>query len=505
MIDYDFYVWVQGAKTLTREGLSAAGKVYKEPLLSILLNLVAPVFGGDYEVAGKAIALLSGSVAIGLLFRLACDLQGSRGLALLTALVTAAHPQVITYSTYPFSETPYLALILAAVYWFWRMEQGGSIGAAFASGLALGLAFLTRIPGIATALALFAVGILTMAVERPWEASRARRWAVLLLGFLLLAGPYWVSIRYHSGQWQLSNKVASNVLIREAYSVHDPAQKVENYERMLYSPDKPSRVAAAGGLFTSLLKDPVPALAAYGHQFRLGLELAHWVFPLPLVALGLLAVGVLWRRDQVARRRGVIYLALLAPFFAYPLGHVEQRYMFPLIPVFMLLTVEGVQWVASFSPRLGWPGRGLATVRRASVALALVAAGLTVGWSARELAAYPYRSPWSEPIELKQAGLWLKAHTPPGAIVMARKPMVAFYADRPWVPLPYTDYEGLLQSLKSQQVSFLVMDQLFAGRLRPQLRFLLYDPEAIRRLVALTPVHAMNERPGRGFITYRVN
>src|SRR5574337_1214239 len=136
MIDYDFYVWVEGAKTLRQEGIWAVGKVYKEPLLSLLLNLVAPIFGGNYEGAGKAISLLSGSIAIGLVFLLAYELFGSRLLALLAALLVAVHPQMIYYSTHPFSEALYLCLIMLAMLCFWRAHQGGSLPVAVEIGRA---------------------------------------------------------------------------------------------------------------------------------------------------------------------------------------------------------------------------------------------------------------------------------------------------------------------------------------------------------------------------------
>ncbi len=129
----------------------------------------------------------------------------------------------------------------------------------------------------------------------------------------------------------------------------------------------------------------------------------------------------------------------------------------------------------------------------------------------RELTAYFQCTPWSEPIELKQAGLWLKAHAAPDAFIMACKPMTAFYADRSWVSLPYMDYEGLLRSLREQRVSFLVMDEIFAGRLPaarggggPQFRFLLYEPDRIRALTELVPVHVLNEQRGRAVIIYQV-
>ncbi|MDD5559208.1 glycosyltransferase family 39 protein [Candidatus Methylomirabilis sp.] len=503
MIDYDFYVWVEGAKTLRQEGIGAVGKVYKEPLLSLLLNLVAPIFGGNYEGAGKAISLLSGSIAIGLVFLLAYELFGSRLLALLAALLVAVHPQIIYYSTHPFSEALYLCLIMLAMLCFWRAHQGGSLPVAVASGVVLGLAFLTRIPGIATVLTLLLLSFATLAAGRFQSRPAMARCAAVTLGFLLLAGPYWISIHSHTGQWRLSNKVDPNVLIREAYSAYDPAQKVENYERLLYGADR-AAVPEESGLFTSFLRHPLPMLTAYRHQLFLGLQLAHFVFPLALVVLGLIVLMCLaWGGDE-ARKRGIVYLSMLAPFFAYPLGHVELRYMAPLIPVFVLLALEGTRWAGSYLPKLLRQERTEAMVKRAGLALSVTAAVVILAWSGRELAAYLQRTPWSEPIELQQAGLWLKTHTAPDAVIMARKPMPAFYAERSWVPLPYTDYEGLLRSLREQRVSFLVMDEIFAGRLRPQLRFLLYEPDRIRALTELVPVHVLSEQQGRAVIIYQV-
>jgi hypothetical protein len=53
----------------------------------------------------------------------------------------------------------------------------------------------------------------------------------------------------------------------------------------------------------------------------------------------------------------------------------------------------------------------------------------------------------------KEAGLWLRTHAPPGAKIMTNALSTAVYADRPWVPLPSTDWGRFLHYARAHEAS----------------------------------------------------
>ena len=70
-------------------------------------------------------------------------------------------------------------------------------------------------------------------------------------------------------------------------------------------------------------------------------------------------------------------------------------------------------------------------------------------------------------------GLWLRANTPPDAVIMARDLSVAVYAERDWVPSPHADYEHYIAYARAHGADYLVADEWELTVLRPQLRLLL--------------------------------
>jgi len=77
--------------------------------------------------------------------------------------------------------------------------------------------------------------------------------------------------------------------------------------------------------------------------------------------------------------------------------------------------------------------------------------------------------------EHKTIGLWLKDNIPPGSVVMARYPAIAFYADAQWEPTPNAEYAQVLVYARAQSVDYFVLDEEETDDLRPQFAFLLNE------------------------------
>lgn len=75
----------------------------------------------------------------------------------------------------------------------------------------------------------------------------------------------------------------------------------------------------------------------------------------------------------------------------------------------------------------------------------------------------------------REAGLWLKSHSPPDALIMSRDTEVPFYAERRWAATPHEDYARFIAYVRKRGAKYLVVDEREVTVIRPQLRLLLNE------------------------------
>ncbi|MGC8839711.1 MAG: hypothetical protein ACP5UM_15015, partial [Anaerolineae bacterium] len=75
----------------------------------------------------------------------------------------------------------------------------------------------------------------------------------------------------------------------------------------------------------------------------------------------------------------------------------------------------------------------------------------------------------------KEMGLWLREHTPPEAVVMARDLAVPLYAGRRYAPAPHASYEEILRYAERHGAAYWATDAYELTRVKPHLAYLL-DP-----------------------------
>src|SRR5690606_13935881 len=75
-------------------------------------------------------------------------------------------------------------------------------------------------------------------------------------------------------------------------------------------------------------------------------------------------------------------------------------------------------------------------------------------------------------IEQRLAGEWIHDHVPEDARIMTRSQVVAFYADRSTVALPYASPERIMAFARHWGAEYVVADEFILWEWRPQLRYL---------------------------------
>lgn len=446
------------------------------PLVSGLSYLLVR----DWEWASNLPFAVFGAALLVPVYALARRFYGPRT-ALLAALLLACFPPLTVSVLYwgTLTEPLYLFLVFSALWFAWQAVEGRGLRPFAASGLAFGLAYLTRPEGT-TYLILIGLTILVLR-----GISRGRRNTLLGLGlylvaFALVAAPYLVYLRGVTGHWSITGKLGVTWAIGQAVIDADPAE----YDRVTASLDasgdeiiwfSPDRFRT--GVVELVQADPAGfAGRVVGNARRLidvffaRAAFSHWL--LLLVGVGLFAVP--WDRERL--RREFFLVAAMAPVLAFLPFHVELRFFSPAFPVLLIWSAHGLArigdwtvatWQTCFAASPG--SRAARFGQSLPVALVLLFFVAMSAFAAREgIRATKFGH--------KEAGLWLRAHTPPDAAVITRDLAVPLYADRAWVASPRAEWPTFVSYARAHGADYLVVDEWEVQRVRPFLANLLDAP-----------------------------
>jgi len=397
------------------------------PLYPICIALAQPLVG-DWEMSGRLVSALFGALVILPAFALARGIVG-RQAALVAAVFTAVHPRLVQNSASVLCEATYTFLLVCGV----LAARYGLVGGARAlipfAGLCLGLAYLVRPEG-----ALYLVGLVLVALFMLVTA-RARAAVVLpwigaaVLVFGVVVAPYVWYLAEVWGHVTLSGKIDHNLgLSTSAATAPSPL---------------PMRVLENVLLFQ---KYAVP-------------DLLPWILLLLLLP-GMLARG---RTEGWLGRDAVLVAAALPPFASLAF-HVEPRIFLPILPFILPFAAVGTLWAAVT----------LTDARRGSrwaLAMALVVALVLVPWTFQ-----PILRPDAGAALYRQAARWIAETQPRDAVLLDRKPLVAFYSARRWVPLPRVGPVELLAAARHAGARLVVLDSREFLFDRPGLVPLLWGP-----------------------------
>jgi hypothetical protein len=302
------------------------------------------------------------------------------------------------------------------------------------------------------------------------------RLVLAILACLLVMSPYVLYLHRATGHWLLSGKVGLILDIAPAYLANDQAahdlavSRLDSAgtEIMWLSPDRFDR-----SLSQYVFENP----ARFVYQVRQNMARTwHALFHEDLFSpwmVALAAVGIFtlpWSRRR-CWDEGLLWAALL-PLVSFWMFFVIARFLVGALPVGLLWAAAGLdrvtRWAAiswqSVHPRAG--AAGLRVIAALPLALTL-AFCIWLAPSALQVGAASM--PWTH----IDAGRWLAANTPPGAVVMTRHSEIGLYAGRPLVASPNATWDQILAYGRARKARYLVVDDDEVTRLRPQLARLL--------------------------------
>ena len=417
----------------------------------------------NLELAGRAVSLVAGALLVMILYAIARHVYG-RQTAVLCASLAAFHPLLIGFSAAVYSESAYLTLMMAGVYFGLRTLDGGTSWFPLLTGLCFGLAYLTRPEALSLAFlsALFVL-IVGFARKSGLRAALASSMRVLAVS-CFVAAPYIVYLTLHVGQIRVEGKTPINYAIgaritsgmsyaRAAYEIDHNLEEKGPYLKPHLAAIRSAPPVSPSHLLAAARRNLVSLAARLLESSFLGAPL----LPL-LVVLGLFSIP--WDRRRLLAESYltsvfVVTFAILLTAHAF-----FDRFLLPFLPFLLLWSARGLEglsrWLQATASLARVANQRLS--RYAAHALTVVVIALVVGIS---LVSLPKVGELEQGtpryVTTKQAGLWLGKYMPGPKTIMDTAVAVSYYADGYWAPYPYADSQLAMKYVQAKRPTFLVV------------------------------------------------
>ena len=468
------------------------------PLLPLVAGFFS-LFTHRLELGTNLTYVLFGGGLVIPFYFLARRIYGPRVAARAGFLIAVYPGLLLSFYWGSMTEPLYTFVLVCAFLFLHQALHGHRVRSFVVAGLFLGLAYLTRSEGILFFPTLLLFSILFYAWTRPVPTRTAlRNLLALCLAFLLVSAPYPLFLKRHSGQLSISGKTKL-ILLAGAMNLEEREKLVGKLSEDGNSFYDYAKLVEDKTVLQMIRENPKVLVGGSFLQIRnFFVTLLSWkVFPAFLVAFVLLGLF----RDPWDRWRlqSEVFLAVLClPFLVFLTFRIWPRYLLPMTPVLLLWTARGVvsleDWIRETGTRLRRtpeaPSRRTPVAPMVLLTLPLLVILVAKPIKARLLVQYP--------VEYRACGVWMDEHLPPDAVLLARKPELAYYARRRMHPLPNEDLPAVLQYARHHGIEYLVVDEFFIAT-RPQLRFLLGPGPLPPDLTLLHEAQAPNGRRVRVF------
>jgi len=468
------YYLLLGYNLLAGNGFTYSG--YPELHFTPLYPIVAGLFHlliGDFETASNLVYALSGGLLLFPVFAMARRIYGVHT-AWLAAALMAIFPALTVNVLYwgSLTEPLYLSLLYGGLALLLVGLEDDRLEMLAGAGALLGLAYLTR-PEAVVYFGVFVIfawiwwlkGV-KCGIRRTWFALGS-----FVLPFVVLAVPYIWYLHVHTGQWLISGKVDfvwQQATASKSYIYFD---LMPGGEIAWLSPDRLQM-----NTLQSILTNPGDILRRVinsGHSFKNQFfERGNFWWGLtPLVVVALLKHP--WDQRRV-RHEAFLITIILVPMLTFLPLFFGERFFAPALPVLLIWTARGALYLGPWLQDTVelWREKSLSNPYLKSV-LGWLPAGMVIGVVILTMLFTAHSRMSQHFFGDKEAGLWLKAHTPADAKVMTQDVAVALYADRHWVASPNTDWAHFMQYARSHDASYLVVKDFKLIEDQPQLAHIL--------------------------------
>ncbi len=367
------------------------------------------------------------------------------------------------------------------------------------AGIGFGLAYLTR----PEAIAYVAVGGGILALVKLGEKKLFARATLVglslyVVGFLLFFLPYVYYVYRETGSWMVSEKAGvtfvtciglsegnTRAFDSATWGLDSSGLEVFFFSRESYHVSMFDVIRAYPSEFIQLFVRNVHRFIGSLFSTRL---FSYYLLPL----VGLAFFKTAWNKARV--KGELLLLSSLTPVAVFLLFFIQDRYIATLLPILVIWLGLGAYelgvWLSGTADNLlGDRLPKFTKLRKSLLAIPTIILVLFFALLQPRIIRQ-YTNTGSFRLEHKTVGLWLKDNISRDAVVMARYPAIAFYADTRWEPTPNAEYAQVLDYARYNGVDYCVLDEVETRDLRPQLAFLLAEDKVPPELELIHVEHS---------------
>ncbi|MCK5146680.1 glycosyltransferase family 39 protein [bacterium] len=472
---FDEVNYLKLAASMVEHGPAAAFHAFWTPFLPWMTAIFSSVIG-NIELAGRWVSMLSGILLIPVIYQYALPGYG-RTASIWAIILLAFAPGLAYLQTGVLTEGLYTFLTTLGIIKGWKALKDEDWKKTACIGVIFGMAYLTRPEGIG--LIMVYAGLIALLLFARWlkEHSFDRTLAIsgvsAVVAFLVIAAPYLIFLKVHSGHWTISGKTAN--LQGEVYAMTHKADDVDIYR--LLSQDNTSQpidqlyhegrqISLGGDDDAPVVAISIPILIRK-YLININKVLKEGIpFALSTVIMILMALGLFARHWKSGSHWREFYLMSFVAFFWFiviPFFHISERYFIPFLPICFMWAGKGAvilsDWVLNsfgkLRPRLAvlLPG------------IIILFAYILPGFG-KIIVKKPFSDHyWDIPVEQKVAGQWLKTHLQPGEGIMSRFHTCDIYAGNvnlsQSVDIPLNDIVRIHKYARYKQLRYLMLNERY--------------------------------------------
>lgn len=443
------------------------------PLYPILIAILNFIFA-NAELSGRIVSLLFGMSTVLLVYFLSFSLYG-RGVSHVSVLLTALFPALVIWSNKVATESVFIALLVMGMLLCWKMTEKRTFSYCLLSGCVLGLSYLARAIGILN----IGIGVLWLIIFGAVRKIGFRKTVVLsmflLIGFGIIASPYIIYMRAHTGKWTITPLSQGAMQLTEkrrdvAYKEKVVAELTADCKDFKLERETQDR----GGIITWMREHPERFFRKYTGNMAFVFKRIRKSL-LPVICWVFCVVGLVpekWNREGLVKK--AFLLIWIIPYvLVLPAINVQTRYFYPLIPIFLIMAASGIFRTSLFLGRLSNVKNLSAKI--ASLLTAIVVLVLIVSVSKHFEKIKKRCDDITVHSTAEEVGVWIKGNLSQNQIIMARAPNISFYANGKWLLIPHDEYARIIKFAHFRNADLMIIDNYNIPKKRPQLSFLLNE------------------------------
>ncbi len=413
------------------------------PFYPLLIGLFTKIIVDGF-LSARLISAFFGAMLIVAVYFLGKEVY-SKKTALLAAFLMTIFPHRIILSNAAKSESLYAFLAIASASLFLILLEGRQIrfALAFILGLLLSALYLTRPEGLLYA-AVFIVFIFAYRNDYL-NKKTAVNISVSLAVLVVFLASYIIFLHSRTGHWLLTGKY-------ENLFFSDWVSSGGQWHQLNKLNEQANKIVFANP-YHNIREAAVNAMARYAANFNLMLGvIGKMISPLLLICFGMGLIEMF--QDVSGRKKKAYLLFLLLPVFIYPFFHIKGDYLFPSLLPLLIISARGLLELG----RLINFGRVIIFISVLVITLNFL--GDFQSFSKSALLALPR--------EKRTIGLWMKDNLANGNI-MDIEPISAFYAQMPYIMLPYDGFERVMKYAKENNVAYLMLAERDKNKYHPEI------------------------------------